>query len=73
MTMVKGHALTGWNRIDALLYAHGISQWGVARNEPPLPPAPRLPRAIALIAGFQADSLAGVKNGTGPPVRRESM
>jgi epoxyqueuosine reductase len=50
-------------RIDSLLRAHGINQWGVANNDPPLPLAPCLPRAIALLAGFHSDSLVDVENG----------
>ena len=50
-------------KIDSLLRSHGISQWGVANNDPPLHLAPRLPRAITLLAGFQPESLSGLENG----------
>ncbi len=49
--------------IDALLRANGVDHWGVANNDPPLPLAPRLPRAISLLAGFRPAALRGVKNG----------
>ena len=49
--------------IDALLRAHGVSHWGVANNDPPLPLAPSLPRAISLLAGFRPAALRGVENG----------
>ena len=50
-------------RIESLLRSHGINQWGVANNDPPLPLAPGMPRAIALLAGFHPDSLIDVENG----------
>ncbi len=50
-------------RIESLLRSHGINQWGVANNDPPLPLAPCMPRAIALLAGFHPDSLIDVENG----------
>lgn len=50
-------------KIDSLLHTHGINQWGVANNDPPLPLAPRLPRAITLLAGFQPESLTDMENG----------
>jgi epoxyqueuosine reductase QueG len=49
--------------IDALLRANGVSHWGVAKNDPALPLAPRLPRAISLLAGFRPAALRGVENG----------
>ncbi len=52
-----------FTRIDLLLRKHGIAQWGVADNDPPLHLSPRLPRAIALLAGFQTKSLADIENG----------
>lgn len=50
-------------KIDSLLRSHGINQWGVANNDPPLHLAPRLPRAITLLAGFQPESLTYLENG----------
>lgn len=63
MTMPGMRRFPGFTKIDSLLRAHGISQWGVANNCPPLPLAPRLPRVISLLASFHSDSLVDVENG----------
>lgn len=46
--------------IDALLRACGVSEWGVASNDPPMALAPALPRAISLMVAFRAPALAGI-------------
>jgi len=53
----------GLPEIDTLLRANGVSAWGVASNDPPLPLAPRLPRAISLLVSFDPEALEGVENG----------
>ena len=63
MKMSGMHSTPELARIGLLLRTHGISQWGVANNNPALPLAPHLPRAIALIAGFHPKSFAGIENG----------
>ena len=63
MAMLAIHSTPESTKIDALLRSHGINQWGVANNNPPLPLAPRLPRAITLLAGFQLESLVDLENG----------
>jgi epoxyqueuosine reductase QueG len=63
MAMLAIHSTPESTKIDALLRSHGINQWGVANNNPPLPLAPRLPRAITLVAGFQLESLVDLENG----------
>jgi len=50
--------------VDAFLRANGVSEWGVASNDPPMDLAPPLPRAISLMVRFQAAALEGV--GSGP-------
>jgi epoxyqueuosine reductase QueG len=49
--------------IDAQLRANGVSEWGVASNDPPMALAPPLPRAISLLVRFQAAALEGVESG----------
>ena len=63
MKMSGMHSTPELARIGLLLRTHGISQWGVANNNPALPLAPHLPRAIALIAGFHPKSFVGLENG----------
>lgn len=49
--------------IGRLLEAHDIDQWGVAANEPLLPLAPALPRAVSLVARHDPAAMAGVESG----------
>ena len=49
--------------IDALLRSNSVTHWGVANNDPPLPLAPRLPRAISLLVSLDPAALGGVENG----------
>ena len=49
--------------IDAQLRASGVTEWGVASNEPPMALAPSLPRAISLMARSQAAALEGARSG----------
>jgi len=51
---------SGIAEINAILQAHGISKWGVANNDPPLPLAPRLPRAISLLMQLSPASIKGM-------------
>lgn len=50
----------GLDEIDSLLREKGVSAWGVASNDPPMALAPSLPRAISLMAVFQASALEGL-------------
>jgi epoxyqueuosine reductase QueG len=51
------------NAIGHLLAANGADAWGVAANEPALPLAPPLPRAIAIVMRLKSEALVGVSNG----------
>jgi epoxyqueuosine reductase len=48
----------GLDDIDGFVRAHGVSDWGVASNDPPMDLAPSLPRAISLMVGYRASALA---------------
>lgn len=50
----------GPDGIDSLLRAHGVTAWGVASNEPPMPLAPPLPRAISMMVAYRAAALEGL-------------
>lgn len=54
------------DEVDAHLRANGVSEWGVASNDPPMALAPPLPRAISLMVRFEAAALEGVPNGPTP-------
>ena len=47
--------------VGRLLDAHGVDLWGVASNEPPMPLAPALPRAVSLVARHEPAAMAGVE------------
>lgn len=51
------------DEVDAQLRSNGVSEWGVASNDPPMDLAPPLPRAISLMVRFQAAALEGVPSG----------
>lgn len=51
------------NAIGHLLAASGADAWGVAANDPALPLAPPLPRAISILMRLRPEALAGVSNG----------
>jgi epoxyqueuosine reductase len=57
-----------WTRreVGALLAGTGVDAWGVAVNDPPLPLAPALPRALSLLMAFEAAELEGLEAGPGP-------
>jgi epoxyqueuosine reductase QueG len=54
-----------WDRdgVGELLARAGVDAWGVAANAPPLPLAPSLPTAVALLKRFAAHELLGVEDG----------
>jgi epoxyqueuosine reductase len=49
--------------IERHLRQAGVHLWGVAHNDPPLPLAPALPRAISLAMRLQPVALTGVEKG----------
>jgi len=49
--------------IDSLLRTHGVSAWGVARNNPQLALAPSLPRALSLLVSFDSAAFVGMESG----------
>jgi epoxyqueuosine reductase len=53
----------GLPEVDSLLRANGVNAWGVASNDPPLPLAPRLPRAISLLVSFHPAALEDLEEG----------
>ncbi len=55
----------GWDRdaVGELLAGAGVDAWGVAANAPPLPLAPSLPTAVALLKRFAVHELLGVEEG----------
>ena len=54
------------NEVDTHLRANGVSEWGVASNDPRMALAPPLPRAISLMVRFEGVALEGVEHG--PPL-----
>lgn len=56
-------SLTG---VDRLLKLAGVDAWGVASNEPRLPLAPPLPRAVSLLMRLTAAEMEGVEAGPTP-------
>lgn len=57
--------MRSWDReqVGEVLDRVGVDAWGVAANVPPLPLAPSLPTAIALLKRFEAVELCGVEHG----------
>ena len=57
--------MRSWDReqVGQVLHGAGVDAWGVAANVPPLPLAPSLPTAIALLKAFDTDELRGVEDG----------
>jgi epoxyqueuosine reductase QueG len=49
--------------IGQFLRAQGSEAWGVASNEPALPLAPALPRALSILMHIDADVLRGMRHG----------
>jgi epoxyqueuosine reductase QueG len=49
--------------LDTLLRRHGVSAWGVASNDPPLPRAPSFGTAVSLLVPFEPRELTGVEDG----------
>jgi epoxyqueuosine reductase len=49
--------------VDMLLRARGVTAWGVASNEPPMPLAPPLPTVVSLLVRFDPAELEGVEHG----------
>lgn len=52
--------------IDALLRARGVQLWGVAANEPRMPLAPDLPRAVSLGVRHEPEAMKGVEEAPTP-------
>ena len=52
--------------VDRLLREAGADAWGVALNEPRLPLAPPLPRAVSLLMRLTASEIEGVEGGPTP-------
>lgn len=50
----------GVHEVDGFVRAHGVSDWGVAGNDPPMALAPSLPRAVSLIVSYRASALEGM-------------
>jgi epoxyqueuosine reductase QueG len=57
--------MRSWDRgqVGEVLDRVGVDAWGVAANVPPLPLAPSLPTAVALLKRFEAVELRGVEHG----------
>ncbi|HJW74656.1 MAG TPA: 4Fe-4S double cluster binding domain-containing protein [Thermoleophilia bacterium] len=49
--------------IERRLRQAGVDLWGVAANDPPLPLAPTLPRAISIGMRLRPEAIAGVEHG----------
>ena len=49
--------------VERRLRQAGVDLWGVAANDPPLPLAPPLPRAISIGMRLQPEAIAGVEHG----------
>jgi epoxyqueuosine reductase len=49
--------------IESRLRQAGVDMWGVASNDPPLPLAPELPRAISIGMRLRPESLVDVEKG----------
>lgn len=47
--------------VDTLLRRLGVDLWGVAANDPPMPLAPPLPRAVSLIARHHPEAMRGIE------------
>jgi epoxyqueuosine reductase len=56
------HQLT-YADIDETLKRLGVSAWGVACNDPPLPRAPSLATAMSLLVRFEPVELTGLEHG----------
>ncbi len=49
--------------VERRLRQAGVDLWGVAANDPPLPLAPALPRAISIAMRLRPEALVGVEDG----------
>jgi epoxyqueuosine reductase QueG len=49
--------------IGQFLRARGVEAWGVAANDPPLPLAPALPRALSMLMRIDSGVLRGMRHG----------
>jgi epoxyqueuosine reductase len=49
--------------VGQFLRAHGAEAWGVAANDPPMPQAPALPRAVSILMRIDPAVLRGMRHG----------
>ncbi len=54
------------NIVGHLLAGAGVDAWGVARNQPALPLAPRLPVAVSMMMRLAAEVVRGIADGPTP-------
>jgi epoxyqueuosine reductase len=59
--------------VGQFLRARGVEAWGVAANDPPLPLAPALPRALAMLMRIDPGVLRGMKHGPTEDYRDEYL
>jgi epoxyqueuosine reductase len=52
--------------VGHLLAGAGVDAWGVARNDPALPLAPKLPVAVSMMMRLDADVVLGIVDGPTP-------
>jgi epoxyqueuosine reductase QueG len=59
--------------VGQFLRARGIEAWGVAANDPPLPLAPALPRAVSVLMRIDPGVLRGMRHGPTEDYRDEYL
>jgi len=59
--------------VGQFLRAQGVEAWGVAANDPQLPPAPVLPRAVSIVMRIDPGVLRGMRHGPTEDYRDEYL